>query len=226
MRSKAFILAIAVLGVMLGYFWTRNRAEISNSPKLSTVRTLNEANEQETSPTVALKPQLKEPESIARTQLRTLESILDSKNDNDSRLDTELRSLDDEAKNAFRSKYRTLPDEDRNGRGTIVFLVGRNLNDASDFEFLDEVLKERPCLSLADCRKNSGNAYSEEFHHEGPTEVTLAYPQMVVLESARKYLQSKGPLEAYACRTLEKAAQSSNELVARKAEAIQKSLGG
>lgn len=78
------------------------------------------------------------------TQLRILGEIFVSKNDNDPRLDSDLRKLDEEAKAAFRAKYRALPPELRNERGTIVFLLGRNLTTAGDYAFMKNVLSEPP----------------------------------------------------------------------------------
>ena len=66
------------------------------------------------------------------------------------------------------------------GKTFIVYLLGKNIADASDWAFLREVAAEPPCLSLADCSKRSkGTA-------EMGDEVTLAYPALVALRQARR----------------------------------------
>ncbi len=110
-----------------------------------------------------------------------LTEILTSKNDNDTRLDTAFNNLSPSAKTLFRDKYRTLAPEDRNGRGTIVYLLGKNLKDETDWAFLREVVSEPICLSLADC---AVPAEMTEEHNETGMAVTLAYPALVALKQA------------------------------------------
>jgi hypothetical protein len=69
--------------------------------------------------------------------------------------------------------------EDRNGRGTIVFLLGRNLQTAADISFFKNVFSESPCLSLSDCQKF--NSSEKESHLESANDVTKNYPQVVAL---------------------------------------------
>ncbi|MBI5881892.1 MAG: hypothetical protein HZB91_02160 [Elusimicrobia bacterium] len=116
-------------------------------------------------------------------KLRTLSMILLSRNDNDPRLDKDFNELSPGAKALFRGMYGKLPPERRNERGTIVYLLGRNLASAEDWAFLASVAGEPPCLSLADCSKDAPAA--EE--HLGD-EVTLAYPSLVALKSAEAAL--------------------------------------
>ncbi|MFA6316262.1 MAG: hypothetical protein WC943_02500 [Elusimicrobiota bacterium] len=111
-------------------------------------------------------------------KLRTLSEILLSRNDNDPRLDRDFNDLSPAAKELFRRMYRELPEERRNERGTIVFLLGRNLSSPEDWAFLRSVATEPPCLSMADCSK-PGRAAGH-----GGDEVTLAYPSLVALKSA------------------------------------------
>lgn len=119
-----------------------------------------------------------------RRQAAILDEILAARNDNDPRLDRELKILDEGAKRLFEARYQTLPAENRNERGTIVFLLGRNLKSESDFGFLRGVIKEGPCRSLSDCSKDFTESVSSDEHHQDiGTEVTLAYPQLVALKS-------------------------------------------
>jgi hypothetical protein len=121
----------------------------------------------------------------AALQLKTLDEVLVSGNDNDPRIDTELKVLGEAAKQAFRDKYRQLPAEDRNARGTVVFLLGRNLTQPRDYQFLADVLSEHPCLSPGDCAKpmsaqGSGNPLDD---HESGTAIALAYPQLTAIKA-------------------------------------------
>ncbi|MBI5247411.1 MAG: hypothetical protein HY923_09530 [Elusimicrobia bacterium] len=113
-------------------------------------------------------------------QLRELEEILASRNDNDPRLDRDFLGLSPDAKRLFRAKYRSTPRERLNERGTIVYLLGKNLTESADWAFILEVAAEPPCLSLADCSKRSaeGGALGDE--------VTLAYPSLVALRQAAR----------------------------------------
>jgi hypothetical protein len=116
-----------------------------------------------------------------------LDEILLSRDDNDPRLDREFNALTPDEKGLFREKYRALPPESRNQRGTIVYLLGKSLSAAEDWAFLREVAGEAPCLSLADCAKPSAAGGS------GPGDaVTLAYPALVALKQAERVLAEGG----------------------------------
>lgn len=123
------------------------------------------------------------PASEPSAKVKTLEVILRSRNDNDPRLDSDFNALSAEEKRLFRVKYGELPPEARNDRGTIVYLLGKNLSAPEDWEFLRAVAGEAPCLSLADCGKKP----------VGPTglgnDVTLAYPSLVALKQAQRVLE-------------------------------------
>ncbi|MCM2277134.1 MAG: hypothetical protein NDJ89_03595, partial [Oligoflexia bacterium] len=157
-------------------------------------------------------------------KFRMLEEILVSRNDNDPRLDRELKGLSPELKAALRAKYQQLPAEDRNGRGTIAFLVGREAAQPEDFEFLGRILSEPACLSLADCTREPPAVAAEELHLEGTTEVTLAYPQLVALKWLETDRPLEGPAREAALRALESAKRSNNPIVSRKAAEIEKKL--
>lgn len=117
----------------------------------------------------------------ASNKLKTLEEIFLSKNDNDPRLDRDFNDLTSETKSLLRQKYRELPPERRNERGTIVYLLGKNLSSARDWAFMRGVVAEPPCLSLADCSKTgAAGAVGDE--------VTLAYPALVALKQAQRAL--------------------------------------
>ncbi|HBA61417.1 MAG TPA: hypothetical protein DCZ92_11495 [Elusimicrobia bacterium] len=127
------------------------------------------------------------PAADASARLAVLEEILQSKNDNDPRLDSAFNGLSPEAKKLFRQKYRQLPAEGRNERGTVVFLLGKNLKTAEDWAFMRAVLSEAPCLSLENC----GRAAKAEpdSHSTSGVDLTLSYPAVMVLKRAERILQ-------------------------------------
>src|SRR5687767_2675792 len=120
----------------------------------------------------------------ANRQLKILEAILRSRNDNDPLLDRAFVGLSPMAKDLFRKKYAETPPERRNERGTIVYVLGRNLRSPEDWAFLRAVAAEPPCLSLADCAAKSTSG-----GHELGDEVTLAYPSLVALKQAERALE-------------------------------------
>jgi hypothetical protein len=158
-----------------------------------------------------------------------LTQILASKNDNDKRLDTEFKNLSPGTKYLLKQKYASLPAEARNERGTIVFLLGRDLassGTAADFQFFDQVGAEPPCRSLGDCSQET-KAGPEDSHEETAIGVTLSYPQQVLLHTLQDYLSqqqpgqnSQGNLVGPALHTLQVMVQSGNPAVTGKAQEI------
>lgn len=167
------------------------------------------------------------PEDFAKDRL--LSEILTARNDNDPRLDREFNALTPAMRRLFRERYAELASEKRNERGTIVYLLGRQLartgGDADDFQFFDAVLTESPCLSMADCAHHS--AGGADSHSEMGTEISLAYPQLVALVSI-EHLIENGRASAssliQARQALALAVKSPVQAVANKARAIQATL--
>lgn len=133
----------------------------------------------------------------SESRIEALRRVLASKNDNDPLLDTGFNGLSSEEKRRFRAEYSGLALERRNERGTIVYLLGRNLTSPEDWEFLREVASEPRCRSLADCSKSDPGSSAPG------DEVTLAYPALVALKQAERALASdagnkdaRGVLEA------------------------------
>jgi hypothetical protein len=155
-------------------------------------------------------------------QIQILDKVLASKNDNDPRLDRELRELSPAAKRLARSRYASLSPEKRNQRGTIVFLIGRDMNSTDDLSFLHQVLNEPPCRSLTNCeREETGSVTGADRHHEGMNEVSLAYPQLAALKMIEAYLNSpdhKAELLPTSLAELEAARRSPVHAVASMAE--------
>jgi hypothetical protein len=148
-------------------------------------------------------------------QLHLLDDVLLSKNDNDPRLDRELASLSDGARELFRERYRSLSFESRNERGTIVFLLGKNLKNPRDFEFFETVFREGPCLSLDDCEREAVGG-----EEESSLAVSLAYPQLVALSSVERELASASDRSDQLRELVETAARSPVPMVAEKAQRL------
>ncbi|MGZ3685662.1 MAG: hypothetical protein ACXVB9_11465 [Bdellovibrionota bacterium] len=156
-----------------------------------------------------------------RAQVTTLENVLASHNDNDMRLDTELKVLDEGAKKLFQQKYEQISPEKRNQRGTVVFLLGRNLTHESDIAFMGKVLAEPPCRSMQNCA--SDPPHSGDVHGDNAVEASLAYPQLVALKSLERVLESgnSNPRFQQCMETVHKATQSPVAIVANLARVIE-----
>ena len=153
----------------------------------------------------------------APAKLVVLEDILRSKNDNDPRLDRDFDDLSPETKRLFRRKYRDTAFERRNERGTIVYLLGRNLRSREDWEFLRGVALEPPCLSLGDCSKKPSPGADEEAAGD---EVTLAYPSLVALRQACRAAAEARAVRSSALDVLAAARNSTTRVVARAAASL------
>lgn len=173
---------------------------------------------------------LQKPDEKDLHQVSVLNEILASKNDNDPRLDSELRTLSPAAKRLLEEKYHQLPAEKRNQRGTIAFLIGRDLKSADDVAFLTDILKEPPCLSMADCSKDavvSGapatTAGTEHLHEETGADASLHYPQLMVLAEieARLDQQPLSSLPPGVSELIETATRSPVGRIASKARTLQ-----
>lgn len=158
-------------------------------------------------------PPVSVPGPESRSRLALLEEILASRDDNDPRLDREFAGLSAEEKALFRAAYAARPRERLNERGTIVYLLGRNLTAPEDWAFLRAVAAEPPCLSLADCAKASASS------GEHGDEVTLAYPSLVALRQAHR-AAAEGAPPAEARSVLEAARTSKAPAVTRLARAL------
>ncbi|MBI3550620.1 MAG: hypothetical protein HY078_16400 [Elusimicrobia bacterium] len=150
----------------------------------------------------------------AAGKVAILDEIFNSRNDNDPRLDREFKNLTPEAKASLRARYRHLPPERRNDRGTIVFLLANNLTTAEDWNFLQNVVSEPPCLSMSDCAKPPAGQDPEP-----NVEITLVYPQLVALSRLEEMLRRVPPAEAAreASRVIRAAESSASPIVAAKA---------
>lgn len=130
---------------------------------------------------------------VGEDKASLLDEMLRARNDNDPRLESAFNGLPLATRRVFREKYRRLPPEKHNQRGTIVYLLGKNLAASEDWAFLREVAGEPPCLSLADCAKAAPDANGTV---DAGDEVTLAYPALVALVQAERVLAEKSSAES------------------------------
>ena len=152
----------------------------------------------------------------ASKPMATLNEILSAHADNDPRLDTELLHLDAPTKQLFRERYASIAREEQNDRGTIIFLLGRNIVDADDVQFLVSVLSETPCLSLENC----GTPPARTNAHEAPSDMALAYSQAVSIVSFERFLTANptSDLRGSILESLQAAKHSSSSTISRLSE--------
>ncbi len=159
-------------------------------------------------------------------KVRILDEILLKKNDNDPRIDTELKGFTAAAKNVIRARYTRIPAEKRNEKGTLVFLLGREIHDLTDLEFFSGVLAESPCLSLQDCSRSPEAHSSEEEHFQSINETTANYPQLMALRALKQKAEEllEGPLYAEILKILHGSAASPDSRVSIEAGRILEEL--
>ena len=166
-----------------------------------------------------------------KKKLQVLAEIFKSKNDNDPRMDQDLKNLSEGLKAALRNQYSETKMESRNERGTIAFLIGRELSEgrgsAADIEFLKNILLEKPCMNLLDCSKPAASATAEEQHLEGIHETTAHYPQLMDLRYLKQAIES-GNLSAAnreaVIAALDAARNSPNARVVQEVQSILESI--
>ncbi len=169
-------------------------------------------------------------------KVRILDEILLSKNDNDPRLDTELRDFTPAAKAAIRARYEGTRPERRNERGTLVFLLGREIREPADLGFFAGVLAEKPCLSLQDCNRPPEAHSGEEEHFESINETTANYPQLMALRALKQRAEelldtgpkgsARGPLYQGILQILRAGADSTHAKVSAESREILEALEG
>ncbi len=124
---------------------------------------------------------------LEKKSWKTFQEILLSKNDNDPRLDSDLKNLSPALHQALLAKYSSLPMESRSERGLIVFLVARDLQSPDDLKFLKSIYDESPCLSLANC----GTRTESDPHISGIDDTSANYPQLTALFQLDQLLTTK-----------------------------------
>jgi hypothetical protein len=160
-------------------------------------------------------------------KLRILEEVFASRNDNDPRLDSEFKELTPEMKEALVTSYKATPKEMLNERGTLIFLLGNNIESQNDLEFFQDLLNEAPCLSLSDCSAESKPINLEDDHSSEMQSATLVYPQLVALRLvSAKYQKTKDSVMKERMQELFKNAQASHsEYISDESERIANEAG-
>jgi hypothetical protein len=155
------------------------------------------------------------------------QDVVNSKNDNDPRLDRDLRVLSPEMHLNLQSAYETLPAENRNARGLIAFLIARDLKSAADLEFLRKIYQESPCLSVDNCTVAS----APDPHFDGVNQTSLNYPQLAALYQLERKLEGQPDLlrnpeiKNLLTNLLRDARQFPSEAIQKRAEAIRSRYG-
>jgi len=219
-RTLVFSLLVVFGGLVLTVWWMHSAEEaivtqrqIVDSRTPTSVKTVH-------SVIGVSKKELASPISASK-KVAELDEILISKNDNDPRLDTDFKNLNEPEKTALQSKYLASKKESFNERGTIVFLLGRNISNPKDLKFIGQVLNEPPCVSLENCTKPAPKSTGEAAHMGSVNDVTMAYPQIVSLKSIETFLEhSSGDptLAPLAIQSLKEATHSKSAVVAHLAE--------
>ena len=132
--------------------------------------------------------ELSQNQNGSQEKIAVLKEIFKSKNDNDPRIDTLFRNLSVEDKDALVKMYQTMSPESLNDKGTIVFLIGREMTRPEDAEFLKSVLSEEPCLSLENCGVTNSQ---RDPHLDSVNDVTLNYPQVVALNRIKTFVENQ-----------------------------------
>lgn len=231
-RAVPFAFAVGI-AIVVTVLWSGHRkpppddgaiavaepAASANSPPGSSSETLSTATPMPTLPSPT-------PQSVSltdddRRQVAVLEQILKSRDDNDPRMDTELRNLSPQAKIELRNKYIAMSAESRNERGTIVFVLGREMKTSEDAAFLASVVAEPPCLSMQDCGRRPDAPVDE--HAAMANEVSLVYPQLVAVKSFERVLKSgdlSTEVKKAAIEALQRAERSENSKVSQSAQGV------
>ena len=160
-------------------------------------------------------------------KLKILDEIFAAKNDNDSRLDTEFDEISPELREALVVSYKAMPKERLNERGTVIFLLGKKIENESDLGFFQDVIAEAPCLSLQDCSVDSAVESPGDEHLGEAQETTLVYPQLISLRLvSSNYGSTENPaLRERMAEFFKFAQQSPSEYIAEEAARISSEAG-
>lgn len=191
--NKRFALLILVIGCFFAiYSFKTPETHATKVPPNENSEIAEEVNvttdvSAETQKSLAGTPPANQYSESTLKKISTLKEILASKNDNDPRMDTELKNLSSEDKDALVNMYQDMKPESLNDKGTIAFLIGREMTRPEDAEFLKNILSEQPCLSLENCGITNGQS---DPHMDAVNDVTLNYPQIVALNRIKTYVQT------------------------------------
>jgi hypothetical protein len=222
-RKLQIIFVLIFLGLIISYFGIRGwQNEVKNEVPAETSPVVNR---RLNLPSPIFPKILASPSEVS-TRDHELDSLLvellKSKNDNDPRMDSEFKHLSPGTKFLLEKRYAAYPPEARNERGTIVFILGRDLANSGtgeDFAFFDQVANEPPCLSLGDCGKAVKSA-PQDAHEESAIGITLSYPQQMLVHTLGDFITQNhdNPLREDAIRSLQGLSRSPIPSVAANAQ--------
>jgi len=160
-------------------------------------------------------------------QWKIFQEVITSRNDNDPRVDQELKTLSPQMHEGLRRTYQQIPAENRNSRGLIAFLIARDLTSIEDAQFLTAIYQEQPCLSMADCSQLGAS----DPHMDAVNQTSLNYPQLAGLYQLEQRLENtpeilQNPeIRQEISNMLREARQFPGAALQRRAEDIQKKYG-
>jgi hypothetical protein len=233
-RKLQIVFALIFLGLILSYFGIRGwQHEVKDHPLAPSETSQVLLKEPVASPRSSVSVSVQASPGLVSARDHELDAlfveILKTKNDNDPRMDTEFKHLSPGTKFLLKERYAAYPPEARNERGTIVFILGRDLphsGTAEDFVFFDQVASEPPCLSLGDCGKAMKSA-PEDAHEESAIGVTLSYPQQMLVHTLADFITQNpdNALREEAIRSLQDLSRSPISSVAARAQRVLEQLG-
>jgi hypothetical protein len=227
MNKKVFIaLGIVAIGLIIWGLMPSddkvqlNSSEATSAPEKVVFQVPNQ-------PLPILSQTKKNFSSATVAKLKILDEIFATKNDNDGRLDTEFNDISPELREALIVSYKSMPKERLNERGTVIFLLGKKIENESDLDFFQEVIAEAPCLSLNDCSVESAVEIPGEAHLAEAQETTLIYPQLMSLRLiSSSYVGSdNSALRERMAEFFKLAQQSPSEYIAEEAARIMDESG-
>lgn len=138
-------------------------------------------------------------------KLARLEQVLSSNHDHHPELDTEFRQLTPALKTAMVNRYHSLDPSALNQRGTLVFILGREIQDSGDLQFFRQVLTENS-------KQPGAKTFSDDLSDHYPSVMAIRMQEERVKEEKASVL--RGEVEAI----LSEAASSPNPVIAREAK--------
>lgn len=160
-------------------------------------------------------------------QWAIFQKVVTSRNDNDPRVDQEMKNLSPQMHEGLRKKYHEIPAENRNSRGLVAFLIARDLQSTDDVRFLTSIYQETPCLSMSDCSRPE----AADPHTESTIQTSLNYPQLAGLYQLEQKLERSPELlqnpdmRQEISNLLREARQFPGSALQKRAEDIQKKYG-
>lgn len=243
-NSKFYIVIFGALLIIAGLFFFRgssNEAGTAVSESDEEARPLKPSEvdfsksnhpEAASAPVIAEHPKLdlQTPQGFSEAETKqwtVFQEVVNSRDDNDPRIDQELRNLSPRMHENLRKTYQQLPMESRNSRGLIAFLIARDLQSVQDAEFLKGIYEEEPCRSMSDCTK----AEASDPHADATNQTSLNYPQLAGLYQLEQRLE-KNPeilnnpeMRQEISALLREARQFPGSALQARAEGIQKKYG-